>query len=166
MGMDNSTAIVPSLMELQLTAMCPKCYCPLLFGEQQGVPRSQFEALQVGVNTRGPCANSQFSQGKSAMYASWVKIGLEKDLKSVWTKTDHTHRIILTIWASDERQNANLVHLSVGNKAFQEQARSWYKVKVDDGNSFESRFCNASHHFWSQKSGNYRQELSVFPREN
>ena len=27
----------------------------------RGVPRSQFEALQVGVNTRGSCANSPFS---------------------------------------------------------------------------------------------------------
>ena len=100
------------------------------------------------------------------IYATWVKIGLEKDLKSVWTRTDHTHRIILTIWASDERQNANLVHLSEGNKVFQEQAGLRCKMKDNDGNPFESRFCNASHHFWSQKSGHYRQELSVFLREN
>ena len=100
------------------------------------------------------------------IYENWVNIGIERDFKSVWTRTDRTHRIILTIWASDERHYANPVHLSVGNKAYQEQAQSRYKVKNDDGKAFESRFCIASHHFWSQKSGHDRQELSVFLMEN
>ena len=100
------------------------------------------------------------------IYEIWVKNGIERDLKSVWTRTDHTHRIILTMWASDERDYANPVHRSLGNKAYQEQAQSRYKVKHDDRKAFECRFCIASHHFWSQKSGHDRQELPVFIREN
>ena len=68
--------------------------------------------------------------------------------------------------ASEERQKANLVHQSLGNKTFQEQTQSRYKMKNNNEKWFESRLSIASDHFWSQKSGHHRQELWVFPKEN
>ena len=80
--------------------------------------------------------------------------------------TDRTHRKILTMTASDEWQNTNLVHQSLGNKAYSEQAQMRCITMVQGMKPVDTRFFIMSHQFWSQKSGHLRQELSVFLMEN
>ena len=52
------------------------------------------------------------------------------------------------------------------NQSISEQAQVRYKMKSYNKKWFKSKFCIASNHFWSQKSGHHQPELWVLPREN
>ena len=103
-------------------------------------PQSQFEALQVEFYPSGWCTNRPFSQWKTTIYQILDKNGLETDLESAWTMTDNTHRINLTITASDGRQKANLVHQTLGIKAFQSRHKFDIKWKITTRNDLKANF--------------------------
>ena len=157
---------MPSSVQTHLSPMSPKCYCPLLFGERHwGAPQRQFTALQVEVNTRGSSTNGHFYWGKR-----WfMKIDEKSITRSVEEcenkDTPHTSQNFddYSEWRATKSQPCAP---DSRNQSISEQAQVRYKMKNYNKKWFKSKFCIASDHFWSQKSGHHQPELWVFPREN
>ena len=57
----------------------------------------------------------RFPKGKTMIYGNCIKIGIEGDFKSVCTRTDRTHSMILTMLMNVERHFAHTVHQTEGN---------------------------------------------------